>query len=167
VWCSADSARARGRNDAVTLAAIGLGSGVDRLGDEPDIIARVANRVYEEAGIGPEDIDVAELHDATAFSELAATEWLGFCPLGLGGPFAEQGATRLGGKIAVNTSGGLESRGHPVAATGVAQLAEIVRQLQNKAGLKQVENARVGLTQNGGGAIGFEAAAMTVALLKK
>jgi len=167
VLCSADYAKARGRTDAVTVETVVLGSGVDRQIDEPDIIARVGGRAYELAGIGPEDIDVAELHDATSFGEVQATEELGFCAPGEGGRYAEEGHTRIGGKMPVNTSGGLESRGHPVGATGVAQVAEITRQLQNQAGLKQVEGARVGLIQNGGGAIGVEAAAMAVAILKK
>lgn len=167
VICSPDFARARGRDDAVTLAAVSIGSGVDRQPGEPDIVSRVGGRAYETAGIGPQDIEVAELHDATAFGELMAAEELGFCERGEGGRFAEQGHTRLGGKIPVNTSGGLESRGHPLAATGVAQVAELVRQLQGKAGLRQVENARVGLAQNGGGAIGLEAAAMAVTIVTR
>ncbi|HUT52260.1 MAG TPA: thiolase family protein [bacterium] len=167
ILCSADYAKARGKKDAVTVAAVALGSGVDRQLDEPDIVARVGGRAFEIAGLGPEDIDVAELHDATAFGELMATEELGFCPRGEGGPFAAQGHTRLGGKLPVNTSGGLESRGHPVGATGVAQVAELVHQLQNKAGLRQVQDARVGLAQNGGGAIGVEAAAMAVTILTR
>ena len=167
IVCSADYAKARGQDDAITLAAISLGSGVDRQTDEPDIIERVGNRAYEMAGIGPEDIDVAELHDATSFGELIATEQLGFCGEGEGGDFAVQGHSKIDGKLPVNTSGGLESRGHPVAATGVAQVAELVRQLQGQAGLRQVENAKVGLSQNGGGAIGLESATMTVTILKK
>lgn len=167
IICSGDYARARGKKDAVTVAAVELGSGVDRQLDEPDIISRVGSRAYETAGVGPEDLQVAELHDATAFGELLAAEELGLCPRGEGGPFAEAGHTRLGGKIPVNTSGGLESRGHPVAATGVAQVAELVRQLQGQAGLRQVEDAKAGLAQNGGGAIGVEAAAMAVTILTR
>jgi len=167
VVCSADYAKARASNDSVTIAAAALGSGVDRQPDEPDIVSRVAGRAYESAGIGPEDIDVAEVHDATAFGELMAVEELGFCERGEGGRFAEEGHSKLDGKIPINTSGGLESRGHPVAATGVAQVAELVRQLQGKAGLRQVENAKVGLAQSGGGAIGIEAAAMAVTILKR
>ncbi len=167
IVCSAEYAKARDKKDAVTLAAVALGSGVDRQLDEPDIVSRVGSRAYEIAGAGPEDIDVAELHDATAFGELQATEELGFCQRGEGGRFAEEGHSRLEGKLPVNTSGGLESRGHPVAATGVAQVAELVRQLQGKAGLRQVEDAKVGLAQNGGGAIGIEAAAMAVTIVTR
>jgi acetyl-CoA acetyltransferase len=167
IVCSADYAKARARDDAITLAAVSLGSSVERQTDEPDIIERVGNRAYETAGLGPEDIDVAELHDATAFGELIATEQLGFCAEGEGGAFAVEGNSKIDGKLPINTSGGLESRGHPVAATGVAQVAELVRQLQGQAGLRQVENAKVGLSQNGGGAIGLESATMTVTILKK
>ena len=74
------------------------------------------------AGLGPEDIDVVEVHDATAFGELYQTEQMGFCPMGEGGPFAESGATAIGGKIPVNPSGGLIARGHPVGASGLAQI---------------------------------------------
>ena len=87
ILCSADYARARGRTDAVTVKAVALGSGVDRQPDEPDIAARVGQRAYDLAGAGPEDVSVAELHDATAFTELQATEELGFCPRGEGGLF--------------------------------------------------------------------------------
>lgn len=167
ILCSADYARARGRTDAVTVSTVTVGSGVDRGLDEPDIICRVGQRAYDMAGLGPEDIDVAELHDATAFAELAATEELGFCARGEGGPFAQQGHSRLGGKIPVNTSGGLEAKGHPVAATGVAQVAELVYQLQGRAGKRQVEHAKIALAQNGGGAIGVEAAVMAVTILTR
>ncbi len=165
IVCSADYARARGKTDAVSVRSICLASGVDRQVEEPDITSRVGGRAFELSGVGPEDVDVAELHDATAFGELSAAEELGFCPRGEGGRFAEEGHSRLGGKLPINTSGGLESRGHPLAATGVAQVAELVRQLQGKAGLRQVENAKVGLAQNGGGAIGLEAAVMAVTIL--
>jgi acetyl-CoA acetyltransferase len=167
VLCSADYARARGKSDAVTVAAVALGSGVDRQPGEPDIVGRVGSRAYEAAGVGPDDVAVAELHDATAFGELMAAEELGFCERGQGGLFAEQGHSRLGGKLPINTSGGLESKGHPVGATGVAQVAELVHQLQDKAGARQVKNAKVGLAQNGGGAIGIEAAAMAVTILTR
>jgi acetyl-CoA acetyltransferase len=118
------------------------------------------------AGLGPEDIDVVELHDASAFGELHQLESLGFCPPGEGGIFSETGATRLGGKLPVNTSGGLESRGHPIGASGLAQIHEIVVQLRCEAGKRQVEGARIGLTENGGGNIGYEEASMTIHILE-
>jgi acetyl-CoA acetyltransferase len=114
------------------------------------------------AGVGPEDIDIAEVHDATAFGEMAMTENLGFCKEGEGGPYAESGATRVGGARPVNPSGGLECRGHPIGATGLAQIAEIVYQLRGTAGERQVEGARLGLTENGGGFISNGEAALAI-----
>ncbi|MFZ5645097.1 MAG: thiolase family protein [Bacillota bacterium] len=143
------------------LASI-LGSGRDRPIDGVDIGERLSRQAYQVAGLGPEDIDVVELHDASAFGELHQLEALGFCPPGEGGIFSETGATRLGGKLPVNTSGGLESRGHPIGASGLAQIHEIVTQLRGEAGKRQVEGARIGLTENGGGNIGYEEAAMTI-----
>ncbi len=125
-----------------------------------------AQKAYDMAGIGPDDIDTAEVHDATAFGELAQTENLGFCAEGEGGPYAESGATKLGGARPVNPSGGLECRGHPIGATGLAQIAEIVYQLRGNAGQRQVENARLGLTENGGGFIGTGEAAIAIHILE-
>ena len=124
-------------------------------------------RAYEMAAVGPEDIDVAELHDATSFGELQQSEAVGFCPLGEGGRFAESGATKLGGKLPINPSGGLESRGHPLGASGLAQIHEIVTQLRHEAGNRQVENCRLGLAENGGGLVGYEGAAMGIHLLER
>jgi acetyl-CoA acetyltransferase len=123
---------------------------------------RAAQKAYAMAGIGPEDIDTAEVHDATAFGELAMCEHLGFCAEGEGGRYAESGATRLGGARPINPSGGLECRGHPIGATGLAQIAEIVQQLRGEAGERQVQGARIGLTENGGGFIGQGEAAIAV-----
>lgn len=148
------------------LAAL-LGSGKDRALNEPDIGERLSKKAYEMAGVGPQDIDVVEVHDATAFGELRAIESLGFCPTGEGGPFSEAGNTALGGEIPVNPSGGLESKGHPVGATGVGQVAEIVWQLRGEADKRQVENARIGMTENGGGNIGVEEAAMNIIILER
>ncbi len=150
----------------VRVRASVLGSGRDRAMDEEDIGARVGRRAYHQAGVGPEDIDLAELHDATAFGELHHCETLGFCGAGEGGVYAESGATALGGARPINTSGGLESRGHPIGASGLAQLHEVVCQLRGEAGPRQVDGARLGLTQNGGGAIGVEEAAMCVHILE-
>ena len=106
------------------------------------------------------------MHDATAFGELKATEALGFCDIGSGGEFAEQGHSSLTGKLPVNPSGGLECKGHPVGATGTAQIAELVWQLRGEAGKRQVQNARIGLAQNGGGNIGPEEANMVITILQ-
>ncbi|MCF6247905.1 MAG: thiolase family protein, partial [Desulfobacula sp.] len=119
------------------------------------------------AGIGPEDISLAELHDATAYGELHQTEAMGFCPPGEGGLHAESGATTLGGRQPVNTSGGLECRGHPIGASGLAQIYEIGRQLRGSAGKRQVKDACIGLAENGGGNIGVEEAAMCIHILEK
>lgn len=125
-----------------------------------------STRAYEQAGVGPDDIDTAEVHDATAFGELAQTESLGFCEQGSGGPYAESGATSLGGAKPINPSGGLECRGHPIGATGLAQIAELVIQLRGEAGDRQVQGARLALAENGGGFIGTGEAAVAVHILE-
>jgi len=114
---------------------------------------------------GPEDLDLIELHDASAPSELIFYENLGLCPVGEGGSLAESGATALGGTIPVNPSGGLLRKGHPIGATGLAQLAELTWQLRAEAGKRQVAGARVALAENGGGYIGEDAAAMVISIL--
>jgi acetyl-CoA C-acetyltransferase len=111
-------------------------------------------RAYAMAGKQPRDIDVVEVHDCFSIAEIMATEALGFFEPGQGGPAVEKGLTAIGGKVAVNTSGGLKSKGHPVGATGVAQVVEIVTQLKGEAGQRQVDGARVGMTQNMGGSGG-------------
>jgi acetyl-CoA acyltransferase len=128
--------------------------------------AHAARKAYEAAGVGPEDIDTAEVHDATAFGELAMSEHLGFCAEGDGGRHAESGATQLGGVRPVNPSGGLECRGHPIGATGLAQIAELVQQLRGDAGERQVEGARLALAENGGGFIGSGEAAIAIHILE-
>ncbi|MBN2568833.1 MAG: thiolase family protein [Deltaproteobacteria bacterium] len=148
------------------LASI-LGQGKDRALDGIDIGERLANRAYEASGLGPNDIDMAELHDATAYGELHQTEAMGFCAPGEGGPYAETGATKLGGAKPVNTSGGLEGRGHPIGASGLAQIHELAIQLRGEAGKRQVDGARIGLAENGGGSIGVEEASMCVHILGK
>jgi len=156
-----------GARPVKVLASV-LGSGTNRgFNDGQDIGERLSRLAYEKSGLGPKDIDVAELHDATAYGELHQSEVMGFCPEGEGGPFAESGATRLGGSLPINTSGGLESRGHPIGASGLAQIHEIVTQLRGEAGKRQVEGARIGLTENGGGNIGVEEASMTVHILER
>lgn len=113
----------------------------------PTVYAATARRAYEHAGIGPEDVDVAEVQDNDAFSELEYYEELGFCPKGEGGRMIEEGVTELGGALPVNTSGGLQARGEPLGASHFGQIHEIVLQLRGQAGPRQVENARVGLAQ--------------------
>ncbi len=147
---------------AVKIKASVLGSGKARLEDEPDLGERLAYQAYEKSGLGPEDMNLAEVHDATAYGELHQTENLGFCKIGEGGLLAESGATKLGGRIPVNTSGGLESRGHPIGASGLGQIHEIVTQLRGNAGNRQVQGAKIGIAENGGGALGVEEAAMCI-----
>jgi acetyl-CoA acyltransferase len=161
-----DTVRKLGILKPVRIAATVIRSGRDRTSDEPDVAEITAKNAYEIAGVGPKDIDVAEVHDASAFGEIVAIESCGFCARGEGGPFTEAGHTVIGGKIPVNPSGGLESKGHPIAATGTAMIAELVWQLRGEAGKRQVAGARIGLAENGGGILGPDAAAMSVTILQ-
>ena len=166
IICSGDYVKKIGATKPVKILATVLGGGVDREMSEPDLGVRLAKTAYEKAGVGPEDIDLMELHDATAFGEISKFEALGFCPFGEGGFWAEKGHTSIGGAIPVNPSGGLESKGHPIGATGAAQIAELVWQLRGEAGKRQVKNARIALAENGGGNIGWEEAAMMITILQ-
>lgn len=157
------------RRRAIRILGSVTASGMERNPSDlqQHVVARAARRLYEQTGIGPEQIDVAELHDATAVGELIETENLGFCAPGCGGELAEKGDTKLGGRIPVNTSGGLESRGHPIAATGLAQIHDLVLQLRGEAGGMQVNDARIALQCNVGGFWGIEEASTHVALLRR
>ncbi|ABW65923.1 thiolase family protein [Desulfosudis oleivorans] len=167
ILCSEEKVRQLGLMDqAVRVRASILGSGRARTPDEPEIGERLAKKAYAVSGLGPKEIDLAEVHDATAYGEMVQAENLGFCPKGEGGRLAEQGETRLGGKIPINTSGGLVSRGHPIGASGLAQIHELVTQLRGAAGKRQVEGARLGMAENGGGALGTEEAAMCIHILE-
>jgi acetyl-CoA acetyltransferase len=126
---------------------------------------RAARAAYEQAGLGPEDLDVAEVHDASAPAELIVYEQIGLAPPGGGPELVDTGATRLDGRLPVNTSGGLLSKGHPIGATGIAQICEATWQLRGDAGARQVDGARVALTQNGGGWLDEDSAAMSVHIL--
>lgn len=166
---SENVARRIGLSRAARIRAAVLMNGGRRADDalELHISRRASQRAYAQAGLGPEDIDVVECHDATAFGEIQQSEFLGFCGLGEGGPFAESGATTLGGHIPFNPSGGLESKGHPIGATGLGQLFELVTQLRGEAGPRQVENARIALAENGGGLMGVEEAAIAITILER
>ena len=113
----------------------------------PSVFASTSQAAYEHAGIGPEDIDVAEVQDNDAFSEIEYYEELGFCAKGEGGRLVDEGATEIGGRLPVNTGGGLQARGEPLGASHYGQIYELVKQLRNQAGPRQVANARVGLAQ--------------------
>jgi acetyl-CoA C-acetyltransferase len=122
--------------------------------DDPaflDVVELAGRRAYEQAGLTPADIDLAEVHDCFAIAEICCIEALGFVDRGQGGKAAVSGLTALGGTIPVNTSGGLKSKGHPVGATGVAQAIEVFEQLRGESGERQVPDARYGLIQNMGG----------------
>lgn len=146
----------------VSASAVGMGGSPDGI----SAIRHVATRAYKEAGLTPSDIDFAEVHDSIAFNELLAYEELGFCESGAGAALVESGATAIHGRLPVNPSGGLESRGHPVAATGVAQIAELVTQLRGEAGERQVAKARVALAENAGGFSLDDTAAIAVTILQ-
>jgi acetyl-CoA C-acetyltransferase len=140
----------------VKIVGSGMATGSMALADREDpafldSVEKSGAQAYKMAGIGPRDVNVAEVHDCFTIAEICCTEALGFVEKGKGGPAAKEGFTALGGCIPVNTSGGLKSKGHPVGATGIAQTIEIFRQLRGEAGARQVENARIGLAQNMGG----------------
>jgi len=155
------------RERAVRVGASALAGGRYRTLDEPSVTEAAAAKAYRRAQLIPDDIDVVELHDSTAFCEIYQLEMLGFSEAGGGGPMVESGATTLGGRLPVNPSGGLESKGHPLAATGLSMIDELVTQLRGEAGPRQVEGASVALQQNAGGLMGFDEAACAVHILDR
>lgn len=164
VVCSEKFLKQHPSSRAVRLRASVLQSGS---WTEDTISARAAEAAYDMAGLGPEDVNVAEVHDATAFGELYQTEQLGFCRQGEGGRFAQSGASALDGRLPVNPSGGLLSRGHPIGASGLAQIYELVTQLRKEGGKRQVaREPKIALAENGGGTIGLGEAAMCIHILE-
>ncbi|MGV0834399.1 thiolase family protein [Mycolicibacterium thermoresistibile] len=166
-------APATGRAGAVRVRGVARGTGGlwDHRSDNVwgyDLIAATAQQAYAEADLADTaDIDVAEMHDAFTISEVATSEALGLVPVGEGGAAAEDGRTALGGELPINPSGGLLSRGHPLGASGLAQLAEIVWQLRGQAGGRQVTGARLGLVETmGGGTAGLDGNACVVTVLE-
>lgn len=155
------------RSRAIRVLASVVQTGSDRGPSEVEkhCTALAAARAYERAGVAPADISVAEVHDATAMGEIIQIENLGFCAFGDGGAISERGETSIGGRIPVNPSGGLESKGHPVGATGLGQMHELVTQLRGEAGRRQVEGARLAIAENGGGLHGIEEAVACVTIL--
>lgn len=154
ILCSAERARAFHPGPIRILASV-QATGRPSLSDAEDLTAfaatvKAAGEAYEMAGLGPKEINVAEVHDCTTITEIVDSEDLGFFEKGDGGPAVERGDTQLGGRIPINPSGGLLSRGHPFGATGMAQIYEIVQQLRGSA-VNQVPKARIGLTHNLGG----------------
>jgi acetyl-CoA acyltransferase len=167
IVCSEAALARLNRRRAVRVRASVLMSGGARTAEEyaKDSSHLAARKAYEEASISPNEVSLAEVHDATAFGEIQQVENLMFCAFGDGGPLAESGATRIGGRIPINPSGGLESKGHPIGATGLGQIFELVTQLRGEAGFRQVDGARIGVAENGGGLIGVESAAVAVTIL--
>ncbi len=160
------------RTDPVAVVASDVTSGKFMTGARdmtiPEITVRGAKEAYEEAGVGPKDVDVAEVHDAFSIAELLYYEAFGFCERGGAGRFIESGASTFGGEVVVNPSGGLLAKGHPVGATGAAQIVEVVRQLRGEAGERQVEDAKIGLTHaTGGGVSGFDHGACSIHLFAR
>ena len=167
VLCTKSALDRFDRSRSIRVLASSMGTSVNRAPEdlENHITRRAACRAYEQAGIGPDEIDVAEVHDATAMGEITQTENLGFCEFGEGGRLAEDGVTSLGGRIPINPSGGLESKGHPIGATGLGQIYELAVQLRGEAGRRQVEGARHAIAENGGGIYGIEEAVCCVTIL--
>ncbi len=146
-------------DNPVLITGTGQASDTISLHDRPTLTGlaaatNAAEIAYKMAGVGPRDIDLAEVHDCFTIAEIMAIEDLGFCKKGEGGKVTEQGETAIGGRIPINTSGGLKGKGHPVGATGIAQATEIVLQLRGEAGKRQVNGAEIGLTHNIGGSGG-------------
>jgi len=166
VIVSERKARQLGLTKPVRVLASALVSGWDVEGDE-SVGAYAAQQAYEAAGVGPDDLSLVELHDASAPSEVIAYDYLGLCEKGQGGRLIEDGSTRLGGRIPVNVSGGLLRKGHPIGASGAAQIVEIAEQLMGRSNQRQVKDARIGLAHNGGGLIGLDAAATVVSILAR
>jgi len=137
-------------------------------GDDPfqaPVATLAANAAYEAAGLGPEDLDVVEIHDAAAPAEFILSEQLGLCAPGEAVALLRSGRTTLGGDMPINPSGGLISKGHPIGATGAAQLVELADQLRGRSGKRQRDGARIALAENGGGWIGNDAAVAVVTML--
>lgn len=155
-----------GARQPIRVAASMIVSGYDYADEHTPEVARWASElVYQAAGVGPRDLSLVELHDASSASELMYYESLGLCGRGEGVALLESGATELGGRIPVSVSGGLNRKGHPIGATGLGQVFELVEQLRGNCGARQVQGASVGLAENGGGFIGADAAVMSMTVL--
>jgi len=165
VVMSADYAR-RKPVRPVTVRACELRSGLPDDAEAPAAAEVAAEAAYEAAGLGPEDIQVAEIHDAAAPAEFITSEQLGFCAPGEAVGLLRSGRTALGGDLPINPSGGLISRGHPIGATGAAQLVELADQLRGRAGKRQRAGARIALAENVGGLVGRDTASAVVTILE-
>jgi acetyl-CoA C-acetyltransferase len=159
IVCSLETAKKISKKQLVKVIGFGHATDSIALHSRNDLTALNAvklagQQAYKMAGKKPADIDLVEVHDCFTIAEIIVTEALGFFEPGKGGPAAESGLTARDGKIPVNASGGLKSKGHPVGATGAAQVVEVTKQLRGEAGKRQVKNARIGMTQNMGGSGG-------------
>src|SRR6266404_1951766 len=159
--------KGRSARQAIRVLATVIQTGSDRPPAALDqhLVRLGSKRAYEQAGLEAKDVSVAEVHDATAIGEIIQSEVLGLCDSGTGGPMAERGETSIGGRIPINPSGGLESKGHPIGATGLGQIHELVAQLRGEAGQRQVQGARIALAENGGGLYGIEEAVACITIL--
>jgi|TARA_R110000782_G_scaffold256548_1_gene345602 acetyl-CoA acetyltransferase len=171
VICNAEGLkRLQGQSSrAVRLLSSVVRSGIQRTAEDykNHLTALAATDAYEQAGISPGDVDVVEVHDATAMGEIIQVENLQLVPYGEGGPAAERGDFTIGGRVPVNPSGGLESKGHPIGATGLGQVYELVTQLRGEAGPRQVNGARIAIQENGGGIFGVEEATAVINIFSK
>lgn len=171
VVCNEDGLKKLGvaKSRAIKVAATAITTGSSREPTEIDkaVCRRAANLAYEQSGIGPGDVSVVEVHDANAMGEIMAAEFLGLADMGEAGAAAERGEFSVGGRVPINPSGGLECKGHPIGATGLGQIFELITQLRGEAGARQVENARIALQENGGGTIGYEEAVVTVNIFQR
>ena len=156
---------ARSREVRVLGCALQTGSDRGAADFEHHLVRLASRRLYEQAGLGPSEVDVAEVHDATAIGEVLQAELLGLVPMGSGGLAAERGETTIGGRIPINPSGGLLCKGHPIGASGLGQIVELVAQLRAGSGARQVHGARIALASNGGGFVGVENAVACLTLL--
>ncbi len=150
---------------AIRILACEMSGGIYRSLDEPGLSYYAAKKAFKRSGLAPSDIDLAEVHDATSFSEIYQAEMMGFCALGHGGPFVQEGRTGPDGDKPINTSGGLVSKGHPIGATGVSMIVELCEQLRGESGARQVRGAKHALAESGGGVIGFDEAVCVVSIL--
>jgi acetyl-CoA acetyltransferase len=166
IVCSKEKAKQFGV-DPIWIASSVVGSGKVGTDLEDTLTKRLGPKAFEAAGIGPSDIDIIEVHDATSPSEIITLIELGLCPGEDSPKWIDEGYMEVDGKHPSNTSGGLASKGHPIGATGLGQIHEVVSQLRGTAGKRQVKDPKVGMTHNGGGILGVDAAAMAIHILKK
>lgn len=173
VLVSERKARELGLRDRVRVLSSELATGWDSESadgpshDQRSVAEYAAQAAYESAGIGPDDVDVVELHDASSAAELVYYEYLGLAPKGEGIRLVEDSDTKVGGRIPVNPSGGLLRKGHPIGASGAGQIVELADQLRGRCGARQVAGARTALAENGGGFIGDDVAALVISVLRR